>query len=34
LQAGLTFKDWDLTVYLFNPDRDDRMQVVSVGVGF
>jgi hypothetical protein len=34
LLAGFTYKDWDFTIYLFNPDRDDRMLVLSVGVGF
>lgn len=34
LLAGFTHREWDLTVYLFNPDRDDRMVVVSLGRGF
>lgn len=34
LLAGFTYRDWDLTIYLFNPDRDDRMLVLSLGAGF
>jgi hypothetical protein len=34
LLAGFTYRDWDFTIYLFNPDRDDRMLVLSLGVGF
>jgi hypothetical protein len=34
LLAGFTCRDWDFTIYLFNPDRDDRMLVVSLGLGF
>ena len=34
LLAGFTYGSWDLTVYLFNPDRDDRTLVVSLGAGF
>jgi hypothetical protein len=34
LLAGFTYKKWDLTIYVFNPDRDDRMLVVSLGAGF
>ena len=34
LLAGFTYKDWDFTIYLFNPDRDDRMLVLSLAVGF
>ena len=34
LLAGFTYGDWDFTIYLFNPDRDDRMLVLSLSAGF
>jgi hypothetical protein len=34
LLAGFTYRDWDFTIYLFNPDRSDRMLVLSLGAGF
>jgi len=30
----LPVRDRGFTIYLFNPDRDDRMLVLSLGVGF
>ncbi len=32
--AGFTAGNWSLTVYLLNPDRDDRMLVVGLGAEF